>query len=183
MLYTLTEIALGSSIVDAGISSCVEVLRFDSMMGIFGELYRSGNIAKNSCVWDVWKQTKLFLLNTQHLIKLILRKNNIFQSLTREIEFSFFLSGVKMMAGSINSVELGGVLGLGTALTFSDTGLGFSANILGLVGDLEFLEDCLEFFDCLAFLEGFAFCFPLIFFFTTQLFNCLLQKLKRLLLF
>jgi len=55
-------------------------------------------------------QTKLFLLNDIH-------KKLILKMLTRVLKFSFFLSGVKMMAGSINSKHLGGNLGfMGTDL-------------------------------------------------------------------
>jgi len=43
-MYTLTEIALGSA--TDGVEDCsIGVLKW-----VFGELYRSGNIAKNSCV-------------------------------------------------------------------------------------------------------------------------------------
>lgn len=83
-----------------------------------------------------------------------------------------------MMAGSINSNVLGGILGFtgtdlgisGNDLEFScATVLGFSANNLELFGgNLEFLEGCLEF------LGDLAFCFPFILFLTTQVFNCLL---------
>lgn len=46
-MYTLTEIALGSATV--GEDSCSGLLRWDDVItGVLGELYRSGNIAKNS---------------------------------------------------------------------------------------------------------------------------------------
>ncbi|KAE9540102.1 hypothetical protein AGLY_005354 [Aphis glycines] len=93
----------------------------------------------------------------------------------KKLVFSFFLSGVKMIAGSINSKVLGGNLGFtGTDLGFSGnalelfctTTLGFSASDLEpFGGNLEFLEGCLEF------LGGLTFCFPFILFLTTQAFN------------
>lgn len=49
IMYTLTEIAFGSAIVVGEVCSCIGVLGGDAIMGVFGELYRSGNMAKNSC--------------------------------------------------------------------------------------------------------------------------------------
>lgn len=49
-MYTLTEIALSSATVEEGGGCCIGVLSWDVITGFFGELYRSGNMAKNSCV-------------------------------------------------------------------------------------------------------------------------------------
>lgn len=84
------------------------------------------------------------------------------------------------MAGSINSIVLGGNLGFtGTDLGLSDNNLEFTDADLGFVGiDVEFLGGDFEFLEsCFEFLEGLLFCFPLfIFFLATQFFNCLLNK-------
>jgi len=50
-MFIRTEIAFGSA-TDVGVCCCLRVgqLRWDVMMGVLGELYFSGNIAKNSCV-------------------------------------------------------------------------------------------------------------------------------------
>lgn len=85
-----------------------------------------------------------------------------------------------MIAGSINSKELGGDLGLiGTDLGLLGSDFEFS------VDNLEFKVRCLEFLalellgDCFIFLVDLTFFFKFIFFFATQLFNCL-QKKKKL---
>lgn len=49
IIYTLTEIAFGSANDVGEVCSCIGVLGWDVIMGVFGELYRSGNMAKNSC--------------------------------------------------------------------------------------------------------------------------------------
>lgn len=96
---------------------------------------------------------------------------NIKSILTRVLVFSFFLSGVKIMAGSIKSKDLaGGIrltgtdLGLsGGNLEFSDGNLWFSnGNFIFFGRDLEFFVDFR--------------CFPLIFLLDTQIFNCLMHK-------
>lgn len=156
----------------------------------------------NCSVQGTWQRTLVFDTSEIKII-LIYIYCKLFnkKKLTRVFEFSFFVSGVKMMAGSISSKHLSGKTGFtGIISRFSGNGLGVLDNTLGLfAGDLEltgsnlvflgesleFLDGCLEFLGgcleflggCLEFLEAFPFCLALNLFLATQLFNCL--KIKK----
>lgn len=111
---------------------------------------------------------------------ILLNKNSslvILKILTRVVEFSFFICGVKMMAGSIKFIEMGDGVGIvGTDLGLLGSSFELSADNFRLLGrGLELLA--FKFLgSCFTFLVDFELFFILIFFFATQPFNCLFNK-------